>query len=137
MNYRSSLDFEKELVDFWQYACPTEDTTASQKANRKQNPEEQIWRYPVKKKTGDRKERVLVIQGYADEIKKVADEMEADDKDLKDEVDYVKWAADQIDKMAKRIVQIRWENKQKAKLLKMEAELNGLMVFGFNGLLRS
>ena len=121
LNHRSSLGFEKELDEYWQSACPTKDTSGQNKS--KQNPGEQIWRYPVKEKTDYRKEKALVIQGYAKEIRKMADMMEADDGELNDEVEHVKWAADQIEKMAKRIGQIRWENKQKAQLLKMEEEL--------------
>ena len=123
MNYQSPLplDLDKDLVEFWQSVCPTKDTTRQSKG--KQNPAGQIWRYPVKEKTDYRKEKALVIQGYAKEIRKMADVMEADDGELNDEVEHVKWAADQIEKMAKRIGQIRWENKQKAQLLKMEEEL--------------
>ena len=100
MNYQSPLplDCEKDLVAFWQSVCPTKDTTGQSKV--KQNPSEQIWRYPVKEKTDNRKEKALVIQGYANEIKKVADlMMQAEDVELDDEMEHMAEAANQIVKM--------------------------------------
>ena len=47
-----------------------------------------------------------MIQGYANEIKKVADlMMQAEDVELDDEMEHMAWAANQIVKMVKRIDQ--------------------------------
>ena len=87
VNYpRSSLgpvDYEKTLDEYWQSICPGKDgkdMTESQKEKKKQNPDKQIWRYSVKRKTDELKEKASVIQRCANEIKKEADLMEADDK---------------------------------------------------------
>ena len=99
-NYPSSslgpVDYNKTLDEYWQSICPTNKDGPSEKAKKSQNPEEQIWRHPVKQKTDEQRERVLLAQRLANEIQKEADLMEADDNELKKEVKKMKSAADEI-----------------------------------------
>ena len=90
VNYPGSslgpVDYEKTLDEYWQSICPGKggkDKTESQKEKKKQNPDKQIWRYPVKRKADELKGKVSVIQNCANEIKKEADLMEADDGEVK------------------------------------------------------
>ena len=107
MNYPSSslgpVDYEKTLDEYWQSICPGKDMTESQKEKKKQNPDKQIWRYPVKRKTDELKEKASVIQRCANEIKKEADLMEADDGEVRKDLENIKSAADQIVKIAIKI----------------------------------
>ena len=93
MNHlRSSLgpvDYKKTLDEYWQSICPRNGEDLSEKAKKKQNPEEQIWRYPVIRKRDKLKEKANVIERCAKE----EDEMEVVRENMK-------LAADEIVKLA-------------------------------------
>ena len=122
MNYPGSslgpVDYEKTLDEYWQSICPGKggkDKTESQKEKKKQNPDKQIWRYPVKRKADELKEKASVIQRCANEIKKEADLMEADDGEVKKDLEKIKSAADQIVKIAIKITKrIDWTREANA-----------------------